>query len=88
MPYISTLAREEIKEFIKIDPNTIGFILKSPGELNYIISTILLGYIEKNGISYSTYNEVIGALECAKLELVRQYLGPYEDKKIEENGDL
>jgi len=31
---------------------------------------------------------VTGVLECAKLELYRRIAAPYEDTKIEENGDV
>jgi len=44
--------------------------------------------IEKKGLSYSNVNEIIGALECIKLELYRRVAAPYEDLKIEENGDV
>jgi len=33
-------------------------------------------------------NAIIGALECAKLELYRRVAAPYEDDKIAENGDV
>jgi hypothetical protein len=31
---------------------------------------------------------MIGALECAKLELYRRLASPYEDLKIADNGDI
>ena len=37
---------------------------------------------------YADINELIGALECAKLEFYRRKAAPYEDKKAVENGDL
>lgn len=37
---------------------------------------------------YVELNEVVGALESAKLELYRRIVGPYEDKKSAENGDV
>jgi hypothetical protein len=33
-------------------------------------------------------DEVVGVLECAKLEIYRRIAAPYEDKKIVENGDV
>lgn len=45
-------------------------------------------YIKTKGESYQTYNDIMGALEGAKLELYRRKIGIYEDKKIEENGDV
>lgn len=58
------------------------------GELNYLVSRFIANYLEKNGVKYANCNEMIGALECAKLELYRVMIGPYEDEKIEENGGV
>jgi hypothetical protein len=59
----------------------------TPGELNFAITQLLLNYLD-GGMSYTAINEVIGVLECAKLELYRRVAAPYEDKKKEENGDV
>ncbi|MBI9085367.1 MAG: hypothetical protein JEZ11_17360 [Desulfobacterales bacterium] len=62
---------------------------KNAGELNYVISKILDAYLEaKGGIRYAHLNEIVGVLECAKLELYRRLAAPYEDRKIDENGDV
>ena len=37
---------------------------------------------------YYHYNQLIGVLECAKLELYRRLVTPYEDIKITDNGDV
>jgi hypothetical protein len=59
------------------------------GELNSAITTLVDNYLkDKGGDRYSHLNEVIGAMDCAKLELYRRVAAPYEDKKIEENGDV
>lgn len=59
-----------------------------PGELNFLITHSIVNYIEENGLSYQTINDVVGALEGAKMEFYRRVAVPYEDKKIEENGDV
>jgi hypothetical protein len=59
----------------------------SPGDLNYVISYLCDGYIGKSP-TYKKLNETIGVLECAKLELYRQVLAPYENMKCEENGEV
>lgn len=80
MPYITEDARARIDE---------GGKPETPGELNYAITRLTDNYlVQKGGIRYSHVNEVIGALECAKLELYRRVAGPYEDQKLEENGDV
>jgi hypothetical protein len=64
-----------------------------PGELNYKLTNICLKYLYSQAYcggepNYRRFNEVIGALECAKQELYRRAVAPYKDKKIEENGDV
>ena len=39
-------------------------------------------------LSYAEINRIIGALECAKLEIYRRLAVPYEDEKIILNGDV
>lgn len=61
---------------------------RTAGELNFLFTTLIIEYLEKKGESYQTYNDIVGALEGCKLELYRRKIAPYEDKKIEENGDV
>lgn len=60
----------------------------SPGGLNYAITQVINSYIGLRGLSYQTINDVIGVLECAKLEAYRRIAVDYEDQKREENGDV
>jgi hypothetical protein len=62
-------------------------MMKHPGTLNYIITRLVVWYLGKNP-NYERYNAAIGALECAKQELYRRQIAPYEDEKCEENGDV
>ncbi len=62
--------------------------IASPGELNYVLTKVCIDYIEEKGVSYWVYNDVMGALECAKLEMYRRVVADYEDLKKEENGDV
>jgi predicted DNA-binding protein with PD1-like motif len=78
MPYISEKDR---KYTYLLGP-------KGPGELNFLFTEAITDYIEKQGLSYQTINDVVGALEGAKLEFYRRVAAPYEDVKIEENGDV
>jgi hypothetical protein len=80
MPYIEREKREAI---------LAGARPQDAGELNFAISVLVDNYLkDKRGITYAHLNEVIGAMDCAKLELYRRVAAPYEDKKIEENGDV
>jgi len=57
-------------------------IAETPGELNYLITTLIQEYVLQKGLNYGTLNEVVGVLECAKLELYRRIAAPYEDSKM------
>lgn len=59
----------------------------NPGELNYIVSRIVRAWLGE-APRYVDFNEVIGALECAKLEVYRRRVAPYEERKCLENGDV
>lgn len=62
---------------------------KSPaGQLNYIISRLILEVYGDALPNYTDFNEIAGILECAKLEMYRHHVGPYEQAKIEENGEV
>jgi hypothetical protein len=80
MPYIEPDARERIDR---------GGKPETSGELNYAITRLVDDYlIRKGGIRYAHLNEVVGVLECAKLELYRRLAAPYEEKKMGETGDV
>ena len=80
MPYIKPENRPRFEVSLKEIPNNAG-------ELNYLITKICHEYVRKNSECYQTYNDIIGALEGAKLELYRRQVSNYEDVKISENGD-
>ena len=58
------------------------------GELNYAITELLVGYIDEKKLSYQTINDIVGALEGAKLEFYRRVAVPYENTKLATNGDV
>lgn len=59
------------------------------GWINFTITKMLVEYMKINGgVSYSTINKLLGALEGVKLELYRRVASEYEDKKCSENGDV
>ena len=80
MPYITPLRREFIDTFT--DPP------QTSGELNYCLTQEIKGYIRTKGTSYTTFNDIIGALEGAKAEFYRRIVVPYEEEKIRSNGDV
>ena len=58
------------------------------GELNYLLTKFCLEYLERKGIKYQTFNDILGALEGCKLEFYRRQVSSYEEQKIKINGDL
>ena len=56
------------------------------GNVNYAITKMLVLAYGKT--SYRDINDVIGALECCKLEFYRRRAASYEDQKAFENGDV
>jgi len=78
MPYISDHKRRSIE--YGMPPGNVG-------ELNYAITMEINRFLHGT-VDYQAFNDVIGVLECAKLELYRRLVAPYEDKKIAENGDV
>ena len=79
MPYITPERRYALDEVP--EPET-------PGELNYVLTVFADDYVTRQGLSYATLAEVISSFECAKLEFYRRVVAPYEDTKIEANGDV
>lgn len=80
MPYIAKKDRKRLEKITEF-PATAG-------ELNYLLTTMIAQYTKRKGLSYQTINDVVGALEGAKLEYYRRIAGPYEEKKVKENGDV
>ncbi len=85
MPYIHQKDRERIKPHI--DKFWGECRLGTEGEMNYVITQLLELY-RRGGYAYSKFNELIGLLECIKLEYYRRMVASYEDTKMKENGDV
>lgn len=87
MPYIKVGNRSkynkvlrELLEILKtLPPDEVD------GELNYVVTRMLK---EVYPLRYFHINKAIGVLECIKLEYYRRVAAPYEDKKIQESGDV
>jgi hypothetical protein len=82
MPYI---AQERRTKLDKIVSEMWAADVKADGDLNYI----LFAFCKRNVYqSYNEYKNFCGELRQCATEIERRLLGPYEDKKIEENGDV
>ena len=80
MPYITKKDRKDLHK-------SLGN-LNNPGKLNYKITDLIDIYIFNKGLSYQTINDIVGALEGAKLEFYRRIAVPYENNKLSINGDV
>jgi hypothetical protein len=85
MPYLDKSAKLDID---------YGAVPRTVGELNYAIHNIIGQYIAINtrkgssGLSYNLLNGIHGVLSAVDKELYRRLTAPYEDEKIELNGDI
>lgn len=80
MPYITIEERQVLLEGLKD--------VETPGQLNFLFTSLIIDFVKQKGLSYQTINDVYGALEGAKFEFARRVVNGYEDKKIEQNGDV
>lgn len=78
MPYI----KQERKKDVLVNGAT------NAGELNYLITYWINQYVLDHDKKYQVFNDIMGAIEGSKAEFYRRVVAPYEDKKIEENGDV
>lgn len=92
MPYIKDNFREMLDSQIDALAEKVKSIsAETPnqtrdGLMNYAI-TRMLNNIYADA-KYHDMNELIGMLECCKLEFYRKTIGPYEDEKEAENGPV
>jgi hypothetical protein len=90
MPYIKKEERVQYENSI----NEILVHLESleendvKGHLNYIIFTIIKRYLTKKGLRYFRINDILGVLECCKLEVYLTIAGNYESQAEEKNGPI
>lgn len=97
MPYITKQKREQVDYELGLLIDAVVHSASSditalPGILNYCITRLIKSaYFSATGkkkLSYADHNAIVGVLECAKIEFYRRQTAPYEDEKIEENGDV
>ena len=88
MPYVKQEDREKLDHWIdNVLFHTSGISeVSKDGVINYIITRIIDGHYGKGG--YAVFNRAMGVLDCVAREFYRRRVAPYEDKKIQENGDV
>ncbi len=87
MPYISTKAREYYRYDILNLVNKLKTVGFPAGDMNFIFS-MLAGHAYLHASNYQKINDVVGALEGAKLEYYRRVAQGHEDLKVLQNSDI
>lgn len=82
MPYIK---KDKRKNMDKIYYAMQLMDVKADGDLNYILFKYCKEVVPEG---YNSYKNFIAELRQCATEIERRILAPYEDKKIEENGDV
>ena len=87
MPYITKEQRPKIDELINplIDHIKSLPIEDQDGSLNYLITKTIKGVYP---VKYFHVNRALGVLSAVTQEFYRRIVGPYEETKIKENGDV
>lgn len=86
MPYITQGDKNKYESILRTLRNLINKDTKK-GELTYLVYALGLEFF-KGRESYTNISTAISSLQDAAEELRRRHLNPYEDRKIEENGDV
>ena len=87
MPYIKKGQRPAIDELIEPLINHLKSLPTEDqdGSLNYAVTKIIKKVYPRK---YFHLNRALGVLTAITHELYRRVIGPYEDTKILENGDV
>ena len=86
MPYIKQEDRWSMDSVVdKMAKAYVGKPIKANGDLNYVLYKFCKNHVPR---SYNSYKNFCGELRQCATEIERRILGPYEDEKIEENGDV
>ena len=82
MPYIKKEKREIMDDIVT---EMARRPVLADGDLNYILFSYCKYHIKP---SYNNYKNYCGELRQCVSEIERRLLGPYEEIKIKENGDV
>lgn len=82
MPYIPQQRRAELGHIIY---QMESADIKADGDLNYILYRYCKDNVKP---SYNNYKNFCAELRQCATEIERRMLAPYEDQKIDENGDV
>jgi len=81
-PYIKLGDRPELDAIIMQFPQ-----MEEP-ELDYVITRLAIRFAKEHDFRFVTLNKVWGVMTGAAAEFYRRLIGPYENRKVKENGDV
>lgn len=84
MPYITSKQKRTIEKPL----SELSERVYDLGEFTYAVYYLALSLLRKRGVCYKHYAEILGALTATQHELYRREIGPYEEEKLEQNGDV
>jgi hypothetical protein len=87
MPYIIQERRKQLDAPIDLLATQLFNMGWTAGDFNYCVFRIMKRLFTARA-SYSTANDLLGALVCCGQEFYRRILSNYESLKIKENGDV
>lgn len=61
---------------------------KVKGELNYLITNLMIEFVEEHGTKYQVISDAIAAAQDAADEMKRRLLAPYETLKSKERENI
>lgn len=82
MPYIKQNERSAMDQIVNMMDD---WGVKVDGDLNYILYAFCKRHVKP---SYNNYKNFCGELRQCATEIERKLLGPYEDLKEKENGEI
>lgn len=85
MPYIKQQLRKKFKTGLEA---LFEAGIKDKGELNYLITCLMIGFALSKGIGYNNLSEAKAAANDAADEFNRRALNLHENIKTRENGDV
>ena len=90
MPYIKPVYKGVYEQGIQSLRQAFAGVGASGGELNYVLTSVALAWLtyHQPPYNYELRSATFKELQCAANEFYRRVLANYEDKKIEENGDV
>ena len=88
MPYIVKQKRKKLDSWV----NGLIDRCSCAGDITYCIYRLLIGLVARQkkygGLKYNYLAGLLGCVTSAREEFYRRIVVPYEDAKIEENGDV